>query len=98
MPRVQLLRIAHARSGDKGDTANVGNAPLSLPVVDGLVFVAGLLVVAELAGCGPLAGVEGRLMRIKSQTRLVLSVELLSQSVATEVDAWDVEPIRERRP
>jgi hypothetical protein len=24
MPRVQLLRIAHARSGDKGDTANVG--------------------------------------------------------------------------
>jgi hypothetical protein len=24
MPRVQLLRIAHSRSGDKGDTANVG--------------------------------------------------------------------------
>jgi len=24
MARVQLLRIAHARSGDKGDTANVG--------------------------------------------------------------------------
>jgi hypothetical protein len=24
MVRVQLLRIAHARSGDKGDTANVG--------------------------------------------------------------------------
>src|SRR6266576_3701785 len=24
MPRVQLTRIAHARSGDKGDTANVG--------------------------------------------------------------------------
>ena len=47
---------------------------------------------------GPLAGVEGRLVRFKSQTRLVLSVELLSQSVATEVDAWDVEPIRERRP
>jgi transcription antitermination factor NusG len=47
---------------------------------------------------GPLAGVEGRLIRVKSQTRLVLSVELLSQSVAAEVDAWDVEPIRERRP
>ena len=47
---------------------------------------------------GPLAGLEGRLIRVKSQTRLVLSVELLSQSVATEVDAWDVEPIRERRP
>lgn len=24
MPRIQLLRLAHARSGDKGDTANVG--------------------------------------------------------------------------
>ncbi|HEX2205444.1 MAG TPA: hypothetical protein VHG91_19190 [Longimicrobium sp.] len=24
MPRVQLLHLAHARSGDKGDTANVG--------------------------------------------------------------------------
>jgi hypothetical protein len=24
MPRVKLLQIAHARSGDKGDTANVG--------------------------------------------------------------------------
>jgi hypothetical protein len=24
MPRLQLLHLAHARSGDKGDTANVG--------------------------------------------------------------------------
>jgi hypothetical protein len=24
MPRVKLLQLAHARSGDKGDTANVG--------------------------------------------------------------------------
>ncbi|HLJ50199.1 MAG TPA: hypothetical protein VKU01_29500 [Bryobacteraceae bacterium] len=24
MPRIQLRQIAHARSGDKGDTANVG--------------------------------------------------------------------------
>jgi len=41
---------------------------------------------------GVLAGIEGRLVRVKSQARLVLSVELLSQSVATEVDARDVEP------
>lgn len=47
---------------------------------------------------GPLAGVEGRLIRVKSQTRLVLSIELLSQAVATEVDASDVETIRKRRP
>jgi transcription antitermination factor NusG len=51
---------------------------------------------------GVLAGVEGRLTRVKNQTRLVLSVDLLSQSVATEVDAWEVEPapeprLRERR-
>lgn len=24
MPKIPLLRIAHARSGDKGDTANIG--------------------------------------------------------------------------
>ena len=51
---------------------------------------------------GVLAGVEGRLTRVKNQTRLVLSVDLLSQSVATEVAAWEVEPapeprLRERR-
>ena len=46
---------------------------------------------------GPLAGIEGRLVRVKNQTRLVLSVELLSQSVATEVDAWDVQPASEPR-
>jgi hypothetical protein len=28
MARVQLVRIAHARSGDKGDTANVGLSAL----------------------------------------------------------------------
>ena len=47
---------------------------------------------------GALAGVEGRLVRVKNQTRLVLSVDLLSQSVATEVDARDVEPATERQP
>lgn len=44
---------------------------------------------------GPLAGIEGRLVRVKSVARLVLSVDLLTQSVATEVDAQDVEPARE---
>jgi transcription termination/antitermination protein NusG len=46
---------------------------------------------------GPLTGVEGRLVQIKSETRLVLSINLLSRSVATEVDARDVEPAREPR-
>ena len=43
---------------------------------------------------GPLKEVEGLLVRVKSQTRLVLSVTLLSQSVATEIDISDVEVIR----
>jgi len=44
---------------------------------------------------GPFTGVEGWLVQIKSQTRLVLSINLLSRSVATEVDARDVEPARD---
>lgn len=43
---------------------------------------------------GPLKDLEGLLVRIKSQTRLVLSVELLSRSVSTEVDSSDVEPLQ----
>ena len=45
---------------------------------------------------GPLRDVEGRLVRFKNQTRLVLTVDLLSQAVATEIDLCDVEPIRPR--
>jgi hypothetical protein len=40
MARVQLVRIAHARSGDKGDTANVGLIALDAafyPVLAGQV-------------------------------------------------------------
>jgi transcriptional antiterminator NusG len=42
---------------------------------------------------GPLQGVEGWLVRTKGQARLVLSIDLLSQSVATEVGFADVEPV-----
>ena len=42
---------------------------------------------------GPLKDVEGILLRIKNYNRIVVSIELLSQAVATEVDASDVEPI-----
>jgi len=42
---------------------------------------------------GPLRGVEGLLVRANGQGRLVISVDLLSQSVATEVDASDIEAI-----
>ena len=36
MPRIQLRQIAHARSGDKGDTANIGliaRNPADYPVL-----------------------------------------------------------------
>ena len=41
---------------------------------------------------GSLQGVEGVLVRKKSVYRLVLSVDMLAQSVAVEINASDVEP------
>jgi len=43
---------------------------------------------------GPLQGLEGRLVRFKNETRLLVSVEILCQSVAADVDFGDVELIR----
>lgn len=43
---------------------------------------------------GSLEGVQGVLVRKKSLYRLVLSVEMLAQSVAVEIDAADVEPVK----
>lgn len=40
---------------------------------------------------GPLEGIEGILVRKRHQDRLVLSVEMLAQSVGVEIDALDVE-------
>jgi transcription antitermination factor NusG len=45
---------------------------------------------------GPIAGVEGILLRQKNFARLVLSVEMLGKSAAVEVDATDVERIAAR--
>jgi transcription antitermination factor NusG len=45
---------------------------------------------------GSLEGVEGVLIRKKNLYRLVLSVEMLAQSVAVEIDAGDVIPAQER--
>ena len=42
--------------------------------------------------CGPLEGVQGILVRKKNVSRLVLSVDMLAQSVSVEVCAADVEP------
>jgi transcription antitermination factor NusG len=45
---------------------------------------------------GSLAGVQGILIRKKSQFRLVLSVHMLAQSVSVEINAADVEPVLAR--
>jgi transcription antitermination factor NusG len=39
---------------------------------------------------GALTGVEGFLVRVKSSTRLVLSINLIAQAVATEIDIDNV--------
>jgi NADH:ubiquinone oxidoreductase subunit K len=45
---------------------------------------------------GSLEGVEGILTRKKNLYRLVISVEMLAQSVAVEIDAMDVVPVIQR--
>jgi transcription antitermination factor NusG len=42
---------------------------------------------------GPLMGLEGILTRKKGLARLVISMELLGQSAAVEIDVWNVERI-----
>jgi transcription antitermination factor NusG len=45
---------------------------------------------------GSLANLEGLLVRIKNQDRLVVSVTLLQRSVAVEIDSTWVRPLEER--
>ena len=45
---------------------------------------------------GPLADVEGILVRKKGSYRLILSTELLGKSIAVEIDAFSVQPIPNR--
>src|SRR5579863_266504 len=43
---------------------------------------------------GVMKGIEGLLVRKKDQCRLILSVEMLSQSAAVEVEASDIEAVQ----
>jgi transcription antitermination factor NusG len=47
--------------------------------------------------CGPLAGIQGILVRKKNIDRLVLSVEILGSAAAMEVGAFQVEPVNAAR-
>ena len=53
------------------------------------------LVIGERARVksGPLMGMEGVLLRKKNYLRVVLSLHLITQSVAVEIDAENVEPV-----
>jgi transcription antitermination factor NusG len=42
---------------------------------------------------GPLAGVEGKLVRKKNTYRVVLSLDLIARSAAVEVDFTDIERV-----
>ncbi len=42
---------------------------------------------------GPLKDLQGFLVRVKNHARLIVSIDLLAQSVATEIDVHDVEPV-----
>jgi transcription antitermination factor NusG len=42
---------------------------------------------------GPFRGTEGIIVRIKSQTRLVISFNLIQRSVTLEIDAIELEPV-----
>ena len=42
---------------------------------------------------GPLCGVEGKLIRVKNRSRLVVSVTLLKRSIAVEIDEESLRPL-----
>jgi transcription antitermination factor NusG len=46
---------------------------------------------------GPLQGVEGVIVSVKNQYRLVVSISLLQRSVAVEIDRAWVRPVSNRR-
>lgn len=55
-------------------------------------LVPGALVMVKR---GPLAGVQGRLVRIKNSFRLVVSISVFSQAISTELGLHDVEAVPE---
>jgi transcription termination/antitermination protein NusG len=44
---------------------------------------------------GPLAGMEGRLVRINSMSRLLISIEMIHKTLAVNISRQDVEPLQQ---
>lgn len=95
--RVRVLNVPGVLS-----MVSVAGKPVPLPEADIEALRSGIhlsqcephpyLVVGERARikCGSLAGMEGVLLRKKGSYRVVLSLDLIMQSVAVEVDADEV--------
>jgi transcription antitermination factor NusG len=47
--------------------------------------------------CGPLAGVEGIILKIKNEMRVVVSISLLQRSIAAEINAEWLSPVSSKR-
>jgi transcription antitermination factor NusG len=45
---------------------------------------------------GPLAGVQGRLVRLKNSLRLIISISVFSQAISAELGLNDVESVHDR--
>jgi transcription antitermination factor NusG len=43
---------------------------------------------------GPMAGLEGILLRKRGKSRVVVSVDLIMRSVAMDIDAAQLEPVK----
>jgi transcription antitermination factor NusG len=73
--------------------AEIGNlrASMGMPSVEPHPYIA----VGEMVRVkrGPLAGYKGLLIRRKNMFRVVISVELIQQSISVEVDESDLEPL-----
>lgn len=103
--RVRVLEVPGVLS-----IAGAGREPIPLPDEEIEALRRGVefskiephpyLVVGERVriNAGPLAGMEGVLVRKKNSCRVVLTLSLIMQSVAVELDAGDIEPVRVPRP
>ena len=43
----------------------------------------------------PFAGIEGMVVQVKTEHRMIISVDAIMKSISIAIDAEDVEPIKE---
>jgi len=98
LPVLQMPGVVHILGNSDGPIA-VAEGELNgirlavqsgLPVEPWPLLAAGDIVIVKE---GALAGLEGVMMRIKDQTRIVVSLTLLQRSVAVELNRDSVKPI-----